>query len=78
MAGNNWPLRGQKLTAWEGGTRVVAFVSGGFVPEDLREAHHGRRRRLRFSGALTPAGPREPRGAARPSGAPRLGLRLYL
>lgn len=39
--GNNHPLRGHKHDPWEGGTRVAAFVSGGFVPSELRGTRSG-------------------------------------
>ena len=34
--GNNYPLRGNKHTNWEGGMRAAAFVSGGLIPPTLR------------------------------------------
>ena len=34
--GNNYPLRGHKHDPWEGGTRVTAFLSGGYLPEHVR------------------------------------------
>ena len=37
---NNFPLRGQKFSDFEGGTRVVAFVSGGFLPRAVRGTTH--------------------------------------
>ena len=36
QAANNHPLRSGKLTSWEGGLRVNAFVSGGVLPESVR------------------------------------------
>ncbi|XP_065828565.1 arylsulfatase B-like [Oscarella lobularis] len=33
---NNYPLRGGKASNWQGGVRVNAFVSGGFLPAAVR------------------------------------------
>jgi len=33
---NNYPLRGGKMSNWEGGVRVNAFASGGFIPPSQR------------------------------------------
>ena len=33
---NNYPLKGGKVSNWEGGIRVNAFVSGGYLPEKVR------------------------------------------
>jgi len=35
-AGNNFPLRGGKGTAFEGGIRATTFVSGGYLPQQRR------------------------------------------
>ena len=33
---NNYPLKGGKMSDWQGGIRGNAFVSGGFLPEAVR------------------------------------------
>ena len=33
---NNYPLKGGKTTDWQGGVRVNAFVSGGYLPMNMR------------------------------------------
>ena len=35
-AANNYPLKGGKYSEWQGGIRVNAFVSGGYLPEKMR------------------------------------------
>jgi len=32
---NNYPLKGGKMSNWEGGIRVNAFAAGGFLPESV-------------------------------------------
>ena len=34
--GSNYPLKGSKTTFFEGGVRVLAFASGGLIPESMR------------------------------------------
>ena len=36
VGGNNYPLKGGKITDWQGGVRVNAFASGGYLPESMR------------------------------------------
>ena len=33
---NNYPMKGGKYSDWQGGIRVNAFVSGGYLPEKMR------------------------------------------
>ena len=36
QSANNYPLKGGKFSDWQGGIRVNAFVSGGYLPEAMR------------------------------------------
>ena len=36
QAANNYPQRGSKHSDWQGGVRVNAFVSGGYLPDKMR------------------------------------------
>ena len=39
-ANNNFPLRGSKLNAFEGGIRVPQFLSGGWIENNRPKGHH--------------------------------------
>lgn len=42
IGGNNYPLRGGKHSNWQGAMRTSTFVSGGFLPHELKgKTHHG-------------------------------------
>ena len=36
FGGNNFPLKGGKASFWQGGVRVNAFASGGYLPKSMR------------------------------------------
>ena len=42
VGANNYPLKGGKMTDWQGVVRVNAFVSGGYLPTtgQLLEFHY--------------------------------------
>mmetsp|Transcript_72805 Transcript_72805/g.129034 ORF Transcript_72805/g.129034 Transcript_72805/m.129034 type:complete len:617 (-) Transcript_72805:66-1916(-) len=40
--GNNYPLRGEKGSNFQGGVRTVTFINGGFIPDHIRgKVHNG-------------------------------------